>query len=109
VNKIMEKNSRAVIKMFKFYNIDTANTYPFRPYPESLSCFFANFYKEIIKEERMKAFFLSLVHYHIIPYSYITSARISIIADRILAEKQYHEFMNNIRDIRKMYINEKDN
>lgn len=105
----MEKNSRAVIKMFKFYNIDTANTYPFRPYPESLSCFFANFYKEIIKEERIKAFFLSLVHYHIIPYSYITSARISIIADRILAEKQYYEFMNNIRDIRKMYINEKDN
>lgn len=103
VIKASEKQAKEIRNMFIFYDIVTANTYPFRPYPESLSCFFANFYKEIIKEERIKAFFL------FIPYSFITSARISIIADRILTEKQCHEFMNNIRDIRKMYINEKDN
>lgn len=96
VIKASEKQAKEIRNMFKFYDIDTANTYPFRPYPESLSCFFANFYKEIIK-----AFFLSLVHYHVLPYWFHYEHRIGLLAEGHLIHKVEANFV--IEDLIGLY------
>ena len=102
--KISDKESKAIVDMFKFYNITHTDYYPFSHNSNYNYCFFVDFSSANFHISKIRAYFLCFVKYQIIPFSFIHKSNINTLADLLL--RDLHLTIKNVSRVQKEYLGE---
>ena len=105
VIKASDKQAKEIRNMFIFYDIDCMNYYPFISYKRTTYCLFSSFSAHSNGISRLRAYYLSLIKYQLIPFSFIYEAEISVIADFLLNNINYNIKSEHIKRIKNRYLN----
>jgi hypothetical protein len=105
VIKASKKQSKEIRNMFRFYDIDCMDYYPFISYKKATYCLFSSFSAHGNGISRLRAYYLSLIKYQLIPFSFTYEAEISVIADFLLNNINYNIGSEYINRIKNRYLN----